>query len=100
MCIPPACFRCEEHLALQVAVGKDFRVSARAVRHALTRNTVMVVASAPSFPHGVIDDVEGIAEVRRWLQLRCSGHCAWLKLTRFIFWLQMAQVVPQQLTIL
>ena len=70
---------------MQVAVGKDFRVSARAVQRALTRNTVMVVASAPCFPHGVIDDVEGIAEVRWWLQLQCPGHCAWLKLKTFTF---------------
>ena len=48
----------------QVPVGKDFRVSAVAVARALTRNTVLVVASAPCFPHGVVDDVAGIARVR------------------------------------
>jgi hypothetical protein len=45
-------------------VGRDFRVSAAAVRRALTRNTALVVASAPCFPHGVMDDVAGIAEAR------------------------------------
>jgi len=47
-----------------VPVGRDFRVSAAAVRRALTRNTALVVASAPCFPHGVMDDVAGIAEAR------------------------------------
>ena len=48
---------------MQVPVGKDFRVSAASVARAITRNTVLVVASSPCFPHGVIDDVEGIAKV-------------------------------------
>jgi len=50
-------------LNMQVPVGKDFRVSAASVARAITRNTVLVVASSPCFPHGVIDDVEGIAKV-------------------------------------
>lgn len=37
------------------------RLTASDVRRHLTRNTVLVVASAPSFPHGIVDDVEGIA---------------------------------------
>ena len=48
----------------QVPVGRDFRVSAAAVARAVTRNTVLVVASSPCYPHGVIDDVAGIARVR------------------------------------
>ena len=48
----------------QVPVGRDYRVSAAAVKRAMTRNTVLVVASSPCFPHGVIDDVAGIARVR------------------------------------
>lgn len=34
-----------------------------AVRRALTRNTAAVVASAPGFPHGVVDHVADIAKV-------------------------------------
>ena len=44
-------------------MGADFRVSAAAVARAVTRNTVLVVASSPCFPHGVVDDVAGIARV-------------------------------------
>ena len=51
---------------MQVPVGKDFRVSAASVARAITRNTVLMVASSPCFPHGVIDDVEGIAKVSLW----------------------------------
>ncbi|KAK9826850.1 hypothetical protein WJX81_007792 [Elliptochloris bilobata] len=48
---------------VRVPVGGDFRLAAAAVRRAMTRNTALVVASAPCYPHGVIDDVAGIAEV-------------------------------------
>jgi sphinganine-1-phosphate aldolase len=44
-------------------VGPDFRLSARSVARALCRDTVLVVASAPGFPHGVVDHVEEIAKV-------------------------------------
>ena len=37
------------------------RLTAAAVRRCLSRNTVLVVASAVGYPHGVMDDVEGIA---------------------------------------
>nr|CAG4640818.1 EOG090X051L [Eulimnadia texana] len=38
-----------------------FKVDVRAMRKAITRNTCMLVASAPGFPHGVIDPVKEIA---------------------------------------
>lgn len=50
---------------VRVPVGPDFRLSGRAVARALSRRTVLVVASAPGFPHGVMDHVEDIAEVCR-----------------------------------
>ena len=45
-------------------MGRDFRLSGDAVRRAISRNTVLVVASAPGFPHGVMDHVADIAAVR------------------------------------
>lgn len=45
--------------------AKDFRLPARAVARAITSNTVVVVASAPGFPHGVMDQVQEIAAVCR-----------------------------------
>ncbi|XP_042872848.1 sphingosine-1-phosphate lyase-like [Penaeus japonicus] len=37
-----------------------FKTDVNAMRKAINRNTVMLVASAPEFPHGIIDDVEAI----------------------------------------
>lgn len=33
------------------------------VRRAITRNTVLIAASAPNYPHGNIDDIEGLASL-------------------------------------
>lgn len=37
------------------------RLHGSSVARYITNNTVVVVASAPGFPHGVVDDVAGIA---------------------------------------
>ena len=41
-------------------VGDDFRVDVRAMKRLIGRNTVMIAASAPQYPHGVIDPIEEI----------------------------------------
>ncbi|WIA20475.1 hypothetical protein OEZ85_004880 [Tetradesmus obliquus] len=46
---------------VQAPLGKDFRLHGASVARCISRNTVLVVASAPGFPHGVVDDVAGIA---------------------------------------
>jgi sphinganine-1-phosphate aldolase len=51
---------------LQLRVSRDYRLSGEAVARAITRNTVLVVASAPGFPHGVMDHVADIAAVSGW----------------------------------
>ncbi|GFH07831.1 uncharacterized protein HaLaN_02692, partial [Haematococcus lacustris] len=59
-----AYFKAAEYFAMKLVVvqpGKDLRLSGSTVRRALTRNTAVVVASAPCFPHGVVDAVEDIA---------------------------------------
>ena len=48
-----------------VPVGSDFRADLGALRKAVNRNTVVVVGSAPSFPHGVTDPIEAMSEVAR-----------------------------------
>lgn len=63
--LPPA--PCPEYFKIRlvkVQVGRDYRLSGAAVRAALSANTVLVVASAPGFPHGLVDHVEDIAAVR------------------------------------
>lgn len=46
---------------VRVPVGADYRADVAAMRRAITRNTVALVGSAPSFPHGVIDPIEELA---------------------------------------
>ena len=48
---------------VRVPVGADYRADAAAMRRAVTRRTVALVGSAPTFPHGVIDPIEDLAAV-------------------------------------
>ena len=48
---------------MQVATGKDYRVSAASVKRRITRNTILMVASSPGYPHGVIDHVADLGKV-------------------------------------
>jgi hypothetical protein len=62
-----------------------FMWSGTAVRRALTRNTAVVVASAPGFPHGVIDHVESIAKVHTHAHTHthtCARRAAYFRCER------------------
>jgi glutamate/tyrosine decarboxylase-like PLP-dependent enzyme len=48
---------------VRVPVGPGYRADVAAMRRAVTRNTIALVGSAPSFPHGVVDPVEELAAV-------------------------------------
>lgn len=50
---------------IRVPVGTDYRADVAAMRKALTRRTIAVIGSAPSFPHGVIDPIADLAELAR-----------------------------------
>lgn len=41
----------------------SYTVSIKAMRKAITRNTIMLVGSAPNFPYGTMDNIEAIAEL-------------------------------------
>ena len=47
----------------QIPVGADYRADVAAVRDAVTRNSVVLVGSAPSFPHGMVDPIEEMSEL-------------------------------------
>jgi sphinganine-1-phosphate aldolase len=47
----------------KIPVGDDFKVDVKKLKKAITRNTIMIAASAPQYPHGVIDDIEAIGEI-------------------------------------
>lgn len=46
-------------------VGKDFRVDVDAVRRLINRNTILLVGSAPQYPHGVIDPIEALGALAK-----------------------------------
>ena len=46
-----------------IPVDKDYRADVTAARNAITRNTIVMVGSAPSFPHGVIDPIKELSEL-------------------------------------
>jgi glutamate/tyrosine decarboxylase-like PLP-dependent enzyme len=50
---------------VRVPVAPDYRADVKATRKALTRDTIVVIGSAPSFPHGVIDPIEELSELAR-----------------------------------
>jgi glutamate/tyrosine decarboxylase-like PLP-dependent enzyme len=50
---------------VRVPVASDFRADARAMRRAITRRTVVLVGSAPGFPHGVVDPIADLSELAR-----------------------------------
>lgn len=46
-----------------VKVENDFRVNVKEVEEKITKNTIMIVGSAPSYPHGVMDPIEELSRV-------------------------------------
>lgn len=50
---------------IRIPVGADFRSDVDATRRAITRHTAVLVGSAPSFPHGVVDPIQELSELAR-----------------------------------
>jgi glutamate/tyrosine decarboxylase-like PLP-dependent enzyme len=50
---------------IKVPVGPDCRADVAATKKAINRQTICVVGSAISFPHGVIDPIEELSELAR-----------------------------------
>jgi sphinganine-1-phosphate aldolase len=48
---------------VKVPIGDDYRVNVNEVARRITRNTVLVVGSAPNYPHGIIDDIAALGKV-------------------------------------
>lgn len=45
------------------------------VKRAITRNTVLIAASAPNYPHGNIDDIEGLASLALERKIGFHSDC-------------------------
>lgn len=57
--------------SIRVPVGDDFRADAAAMASRVTPSTVLLVASAPQYPQGVVDPVAGIAAIAAERGLGC-----------------------------
>lgn len=57
--------------SVRVPVGADFRADAAAMAAAITPDTVLLVASAPAYPQGVVDPVAAIAALAAARDLNC-----------------------------
>ncbi len=50
---------------IHAPLRSDLRADVEAVKRRINRNTVLIIASAPSYPHGVIDPISELGEVAR-----------------------------------
>jgi len=49
----------------RIPVGDDYRADVEATRSAINENTIVLVGSAPPFPHGIVDPIEELSELAR-----------------------------------
>ncbi len=50
---------------VHIPFDANYRADVKAAKKALTSNTIVMVGSAPSFPHGAIDPIEELSELAR-----------------------------------
>ncbi len=70
----PAWNKSAHYLGLDVIttpVGDDFRADTGAVAEAVNENTIMVIGSAMTYPHGIVDPIEEMGEI-------AAGKNIWL----------------------
>jgi glutamate/tyrosine decarboxylase-like PLP-dependent enzyme len=60
---------------VRVPVGPDYRAEVGQMRNALSRDTIALVGSAPSFPHGVIDPIAELSELARHNEIGLHTDC-------------------------
>lgn len=71
VCLPlsahPAFFKAAKALKIKLNVinlnDKTYDVNLNEMNKYINKNTILLVGSAPGFPHGVIDDIEGICKL-------------------------------------
>ncbi|HEY1012044.1 MAG TPA: aspartate aminotransferase family protein, partial [Herpetosiphonaceae bacterium] len=56
---------------VKVPVDGSFRADLRALRKAISGNTIMLVGSAPAYPHGAIDPIAAIAGLAAEREILC-----------------------------
>lgn len=63
---------------VHVPVGSDFRADPEAMRKAVTPDTILMIGSAPTYPHGVVDPIDALGAIAQehglWLHVdACVG---------------------------
>jgi len=48
---------------VRIPVGADFRADVAATKEAINENTIVLVGSAPPFPHGIVDPIGELSEL-------------------------------------
>lgn len=56
---------------IQTPIDENFKADVAAMRAAITSNTILLVGSAPQYPHGIVDPIPAIAELARENNLLC-----------------------------
>jgi glutamate/tyrosine decarboxylase-like PLP-dependent enzyme len=54
-----------------VELTEDYRACPKAMREAVNENTILVVGSAPSYPHGLVDPIPEIAAIAKDKNILC-----------------------------
>ncbi len=54
---------------IKLPTGEDLRAQPNAFRKAINKNTIFLAASAPSYPNGVMDPIEEIAQIAKEYRL-------------------------------
>jgi glutamate/tyrosine decarboxylase-like PLP-dependent enzyme len=60
---------------IHIPVDENFRADVDAAKKAITPNTIVIVGSAPSFPHGTIDPIEQLSELARQNNIGFHTDC-------------------------
>ncbi|XP_052880904.1 sphingosine-1-phosphate lyase isoform X2 [Gossypium arboreum] len=47
----------------RVPVNKEFKADVKAIRKQINRNTILIVGSAPGYPHGIIDPIQELGKL-------------------------------------
>jgi sphinganine-1-phosphate aldolase len=48
---------------VEVPLASNLQIDINALKAAINKNTILIVGSAPTFPHGVIDDIETLGQL-------------------------------------
>ena len=56
---------------IPVELGADYRANPAAMKAAITKDSIMIVGSAPSYPHGLMDPIPEIAAIAKEKNIFC-----------------------------